>query len=167
MAMVRFTSSHSQKDKRIVIKYSRHSKIYWLVTEQNISGNMVTVMSPDGKPIQVNASALQSAGSQNNIGMIQLGKKCHNQIDLKQNCQYVKRKVLKWKGCRLFLDYLAAYKYRKSYMLLSYILILGNTVTVMSPDGTPVQVNNSALQEAVAQGSAGMPKQIDSEIEIV
>ena len=31
-------------------------------------------MSPDGKPIQVNASALQSAGSQNNIGMIQLGK---------------------------------------------------------------------------------------------
>ena len=56
------------------MEYSRHSKIYWLVTEQNISGNMVTVMSPDGKPIQVNASALQSAGSQNNIGMIQLGK---------------------------------------------------------------------------------------------
>ena len=56
------------------MEYSRFSKIYWLVTEQNISGNMVTVMSPDGKPIQVNASALQSAGSQNNIGMIQLGK---------------------------------------------------------------------------------------------
>ena len=37
----------------------------------------------------------------------------------------------------------------------------------MSPDGTPVQVNNSALQEAVAQGSTGMSKQIDSEIEIV
>ena len=58
---------------------------------------MVTVMSPDGKPIQVNASALQSAGSQNNIGMIQLGK-CHDQINLKQNCQYVKRKALNFKG---------------------------------------------------------------------
>ena len=67
------------------------------MTEQNISGNMVTVMSPDGKPIQVNASALQSAGSQNNIGMIQLGK-CHDQINLKQNCQYVKRKALNFKG---------------------------------------------------------------------
>ena len=55
---------------------------------------MVTVMSPDGKPIQVNASALQSAGSQNNTGMIQVGK-CHNQIQMKQNCQYVKRKVIK------------------------------------------------------------------------
>ena len=52
-------------------------------------------MSPDGKPIQVNASALQSAGSQNNIGMIQVGKG-HNQIHMKQNCQYVKRKVIKW-----------------------------------------------------------------------
>ena len=124
---------------------------------------MVTVMSPDGKPIQVNASALQSAGSQNNIGMIQLGK-CHNQINLKQNCQYVKRKVLNLKGMQIVL---AAYKYRRSYMLLSYILILGNTVTVMSPDGTPIQVNNNALQEAVAQGSTGMSKQIDSEIEIV
>ena len=57
---------------------------------------MVTVMSPDGKPIQVNASALQSAGSQNNTGMIQVGK-CHNQIHMKQNCQYVKRKVIKLK----------------------------------------------------------------------
>ena len=55
---------------------------------------MVTVMSPDGKPIQVNASALQAAGSQNNTGMIQVGK-CHNQIQMKQNCQYVKRKVIK------------------------------------------------------------------------
>jgi hypothetical protein len=29
---------------------------------------MVTVMSPDGKPIQVDASALQAAGAQNAIG---------------------------------------------------------------------------------------------------
>ena len=127
---------------------------------------MVTVMSPDGKPIQVNASALQSAGSQNNIGMIQLGKKCHNQIHLKQNCQYVKRKVIKLKF-RYRIDYLPAYIYRDNQILLSNILILGNTVTVMSPDGTPVQVNNNVLQQAVAQGSAGMSKQIDSEIEIM
>ena len=37
----------------------------------------------------------------------------------------------------------------------------------MSPDGTPVQVNNNVLQQAVAQGSAGMSKQIDSEIKIM
>ena len=75
-----------------------------------------------------------------------------------------KGRLLISKAYRLFI---AAYKYRRNYILLSYILILGNTVTVMSPDGTPVQVNNNALQEAVAQGSTGMSKQIDSEIEIV
>ena len=37
----------------------------------NILGNMVTVMSPDGKPIQVDASALQAAGAQNAIGEIE------------------------------------------------------------------------------------------------
>ena len=31
---------------------------------------MVTVMSPDGKPIQINASSLQAATSQNTMGMI-------------------------------------------------------------------------------------------------
>ena len=31
---------------------------------------MVTVMSPEGKPIQVNASALQAAGAQNTIGTL-------------------------------------------------------------------------------------------------
>merc|ERR1712088_1079380 len=35
---------------------------------QNNTGNMVTIMSPEGKPIQVNASALQAASAQNSMG---------------------------------------------------------------------------------------------------
>ena len=35
---------------------------------------MVTVMSPEGKPIQVNASALQAAGAQNTIGTLTFWK---------------------------------------------------------------------------------------------
>ena len=35
-----------------------------------ILGNMVTIMSPEGKPIQVNASALQAAAGQNAMGML-------------------------------------------------------------------------------------------------
>ena len=31
---------------------------------------MVTIMSPEGKPIQVNASALQVAAGQNTMGML-------------------------------------------------------------------------------------------------
>ena len=31
-------------------------------------GSTITVMSPDGKPIQVNASSLQAAAAQNTIG---------------------------------------------------------------------------------------------------
>ena len=128
---------------------------------------MVTVMSPDGKPIQVNASALQSAGSQNNIGMIQLGKMPQSDT-FETELSICQKEGSKMKGMQIvYRLVLAAHKYRKSYMLLSFILILGNTVTVMSPDGTPVQVNNNVLQQAVAQGSAGMSKQIDSEIEIM
>ena len=37
-----------------------------------ILGNMVTIMSPEGKPIQVNASALQAASAQNTMGMSKL-----------------------------------------------------------------------------------------------
>ena len=37
-----------------------------------ILGNMVTIMSPEGKPIQVNASALQAASAQNSMGMLRL-----------------------------------------------------------------------------------------------
>ena len=39
---------------------------------------MITVLSPEGKPIQVNASALQAAGAQNNaVGMINVLKGNH------------------------------------------------------------------------------------------
>ena len=33
---------------------------------------MVTIMSPEGKPIQVNASALQAASAQNTMGMLKM-----------------------------------------------------------------------------------------------
>jgi len=33
---------------------------------------------------------------------------------------------------------------------------LGNTVTVISPDGKPVQVNTAALQSSVAQNTTGI-----------
>ena len=46
----------------------------WLDTEcifiKLTLGNTVTVMSPDGKPIQINASSLQAATAQNSMGMI-------------------------------------------------------------------------------------------------
>ena len=41
-------------------------------------------------------------------------------------------------------------------MEISIALILGGTVTVMSPDGKPIQVSASALQAASAQNAAGM-----------
>ena len=31
-------------------------------------GNTITIMSPEGKPIQVNAAALQAAAAQNAVG---------------------------------------------------------------------------------------------------
>ena len=34
-------------------------------------------------------------------------------------------------------------------------MILGNTVTVMSPEGKPIQVSSSALQAAAAQNAVG------------
>lgn len=41
---------------------------------QCLLGNMVTVMSPDGNPIQVNASALQAAAVQNTVGTLEYTK---------------------------------------------------------------------------------------------
>ena len=37
----------------------------------------------------------------------------------------------------------------------SYALLIGNTVTVMSPEGKPIQVNSSVLQAAAAQNTVG------------
>ena len=44
--------------------------VHLAIKEQFISGNTVTVMSPDGKPIQMNAMALQTAAAQNAAGML-------------------------------------------------------------------------------------------------
>ena len=46
-------------------------------------GNTVTIMSPEGKPIEVNASALQAASSQNAVGMFDksnAGIRCFRKI---------------------------------------------------------------------------------------
>ena len=41
-----------------------------------VLGNTVTVMSPDGKPVTVNASALQAAAAQNAVGRLFLYNRC-------------------------------------------------------------------------------------------
>ena len=44
--------------------------VHLAIKEQFISGNTVTVMSPEGKQIQMNAMALQTAAAQNAAGML-------------------------------------------------------------------------------------------------
>ena len=39
---------------------------------------------------------------------------------------------------------------------LTRVIILGNSVTVMSPEGTPIQINTATLQSAVAQNTTGI-----------
>ena len=51
-------------------------------------GNTVTVMSPDGKPIQVNASALQAASAQNAVGQGMFTiRKLHEKSIKNKNCE--------------------------------------------------------------------------------
>ena len=54
------------------LKFLGHQRMLSIYTikEQFISGNTVTVMSPEGKPIQMNAMALQAAAAQNAAGML-------------------------------------------------------------------------------------------------
>ena len=44
---------------------------------------------------------------------------------------------------------------RQDYNKKNLIWIVGSTVTVMSPDGTPVQVNTAVLQAAASQNTMG------------
>ena len=53
---------------------------------------------------------------------------------------------------KCFQNY-STFNFKKS---IKNVLLLGSTVTVMSPDGTPVQVNASALQAAASQNAVGM-----------
>ena len=53
---------------------------------------MVTVISPDGKPIIVNANALQSAGVQNGMGMNHIFK-LNKQIQISQELSICRTKV--------------------------------------------------------------------------
>ena len=46
------------------------SSYYCRFKEQYFPGNVVTVMSPEGQPIQMNAMALQAAAAQNATGML-------------------------------------------------------------------------------------------------
>ena len=49
---------------------------------------MVTIMSPEGKPIQVNASALQAASAQNTMGMLEIKiDDTENYQELSINCE--------------------------------------------------------------------------------
>ena len=48
---------------------------------------MVTIMSPEGKPIQVNASALQAASAQNTMGMLKKMDDTEHFQELSINCE--------------------------------------------------------------------------------
>ena len=86
-------------------------------------------MSPEGQPIQMNAMAIQAAAAQNAAGM--LGR-LFNKICMKG----------------LLMKYL-----RCNHNAFWHS---GNSVTIMSPDGTPVQINSSALQNIPIQSTAGI-----------
>ena len=44
---------------------------------------------------------------------------------------------------------------------------IGSTVTVMSPEGKPIQVNPSALQSAAAQAAIGRSTKISQNVELL
>ena len=52
-----------------------------------IIGNLVTILSPEGKPIQVDANALQAAGVSNGIGMNDSIHKMWKTKQKTKNCQ--------------------------------------------------------------------------------
>ena len=89
-------------------------------------------MSQDGKPIQVNNAVLQSAAAQNAAGMLGIANTC----------------------CTFKIGRMIITELRNS--ALTRVLILGNSVTVMSPEGKPIQINTAALQSAVAQNTTGI-----------
>ena len=108
-----------------------------------IIGNLVTILSPEGKPIQVDANALQAAGVQNGIGMKDSMNK-QNVLKTKQKPRIVNK-----------LHYgiaICIYKRENNEIQVAFAEgitnFLGNKVTVMSADGKPVQVDASTLQAA-------------------
>ena len=50
-----------------MFSFTINDKFYSYLTPNVFLGNTVTVMSPDGKPIQVNPMALQAAATQNAV----------------------------------------------------------------------------------------------------
>ena len=48
---------------------------------------------------------------------------------------------------------------------MSYVEFIGSTVTVMSPEGKPIQVNPSALQSVAAQAAIGRSTKISQNVE--
>ena len=91
-------------------------------------------MSPEGKPIQVNTSALQAAAAQNAMGRL-----------------YVFKLNINWSKPWIVISL----KGDIEIQVVNITIYLGNTVTVMSPEGKPIQVNTSALQAAAAQTAMG------------
>ena len=56
----------------VIVWFAFFSKQNSLQKINYFVGNTVTVMSPEGKPIQVNAGALQAAAAQNVAGMLDI-----------------------------------------------------------------------------------------------
>ena len=122
-------------------------------------------MSPDGKPIQVNASTLQAAAAQNAVGMLDISKSDNSIFtrivnNFERRCITIKSWSYENITIPLGHNIFALSKLDNSWSAYfsnkgSYVLLIGNTVTVMSPEGKPIQLNSSVLQAAAAQNTVG------------
>ena len=70
---------------------------------------MVTIMSPDGKPIQVSASSLQTAGVQNQTGK-------HDSKKETKNCPKIVNKS------KVHLNWVSRFKYHDKYGKLQRVI---------------------------------------------
>ena len=111
-------------------------------------------MSPEGTPIQVNENVLQAAASQNATGRLNTIP-THGFTGI-VNTSAVKIPLQKtWNSFsqlhQHYIEFISSY-----YLRFKERYFSGNVVTVMSPEGQPIQMNAMALQAAAAQNATGM-----------
>ena len=130
------------------------------------------MISPEGKPIQVNAGALHAAAAQNAVGrkflswLFTMIWYCQefsiSSISfflllltikfMKTACFFISNINFPW---YLHISNNMSTSVYSNNWNESFTEFLGKTVTVMSPEGKPVQINASALQAASSQNAAG------------
>ena len=78
---------------------------------------MVTIMSPDGKPIQVSASSLQTAGVQNQTGIYNIKRET-------KNCPKIVNKS------KVHLNWVSRFNYYEKYDMITYQCLIINIITI-------------------------------------